>query len=45
MDNLYITSARAGLSEYDLKAQPLAGSLFVIKKSGFTGMKGFEFNG
>ncbi len=45
MDDLYITSARAGLSEYDLKAQPLAGSLFVVKNSGFTGMKGFKFNG
>ena len=45
MEDLYITSARVGLLEYDLKVQPLAGSLFVIKKSGFKGMNGFEFNG
>lgn len=45
MDDLYITSATEGLSEEDLKKQPLAGSLFVIKKCGFEGMKGFEFDG
>ncbi len=45
MEDLYITSARVGLLESDLKAQPLAGSLFVIKKSGFKGMNGFEFDG
>lgn len=45
MDDLYITSAKAGLSENDLRAQPLAGSLFVIKKSGYKGMNAFEFDG
>ncbi len=45
MEDLYITSARTGLSESDLNAQTLAGSLFVIKNSGFMGIEGFEFNG
>lgn len=45
MDDLYITSAKTGLSEYDLKEQQLAGALFVIKKCGFNGIRGFEFNG
>lgn len=45
MDDLYITSARTGLSDDDLKIQPLAGSLFVVKKSGFKGMPAFEFKG
>lgn len=42
--DLYITSARTGLSEDQLKGQPLAGSLFVIKNTGFTGLPFFEFN-
>jgi sugar lactone lactonase YvrE len=45
MEDLYITSAKVGLSEHELKAQQLAGSLFVIKNSGFKGMNSFEFNG
>jgi sugar lactone lactonase YvrE len=45
MNDLYVTSAREGLSEEELKEQPLAGSLFVIKKCGFTGMSDFEYNG
>ena len=45
LEDIYITSARTGLSEDDLKNQPLSGSLFVIKKSGFKGMDTFEFNG
>ncbi len=43
--DLYITSARTGLSDDQLKEQPLAGSLFVIKNIGFTGLPFFEFNG
>ncbi|MCE7062192.1 SMP-30/gluconolactonase/LRE family protein [Dyadobacter sp. CY343] len=31
LEDLYITTARKGLSESDLQAQPLAGSLFVVK--------------
>jgi sugar lactone lactonase YvrE len=42
--DLYITSARNGLSEGQLKKQPLAGSLMVIKKIGFSGLPLFEFD-
>jgi sugar lactone lactonase YvrE len=45
LNDLYITSAREGLSEYDLKEQPLAGYLFVIKNSGFKGIEAFEYDG
>jgi len=45
LNDLYITSAREGLSEADLNEQPLAGSLFVIKKTGYKGMDAFEFDG
>ncbi len=38
LENLYITTARKGLSEEELKRQPLAGSLFVIENCGYTGM-------
>jgi sugar lactone lactonase YvrE len=43
LGDLYITSARTGLSSEQLKEQPLAGSLFVIKKMGFSGLPAFEF--
>jgi sugar lactone lactonase YvrE len=43
--DLYITSARIGLSDDQLKEQPLAGSLFVIKNIGVTGLPLFEFGG
>ncbi|MEO6220920.1 MAG: SMP-30/gluconolactonase/LRE family protein, partial [Ginsengibacter sp.] len=45
MNDLYITSAKTGLSEYDLKEQQLAGALFVIKECGFGGIEAFKFNG
>jgi len=41
--DLYITSARIGLTEAQLTEQPLAGSLFVIKNIGYTGLESFEF--
>ncbi|MET3114208.1 sugar lactone lactonase YvrE [Pedobacter sp. CG_S7] len=44
LENLYITTARSGLSEQELLDQPLAGSLFVLKNSGFKGVKAFEYN-
>src|SRR5678815_196750 len=44
MDDLFITSAREGLSEEDLNKQPLAGCLFVIKKCGFKGMEAFKYD-
>ena len=43
MKDLYITSARKGLSAAELEKQPLAGSLFVIKESGFTGVEANKF--
>ena len=43
MKDLYITSARKGLSVAELEKQPLAGSLFVIKESGFTGVEAYTF--
>jgi sugar lactone lactonase YvrE len=36
--DLYITSARAGLTRNEIKKQQLAGSLFVIRNSGFKGV-------
>jgi sugar lactone lactonase YvrE len=42
--DLFITSAKTGLSETELKEQPLAGSLFVIRDCGFQGLPAFEFN-
>lgn len=44
LGDLYITSAKVGLTEQQQEEQPLAGSLFVIKNSGFQGMAAFEFD-
>ncbi|HEY9049216.1 MAG TPA: SMP-30/gluconolactonase/LRE family protein [Ohtaekwangia sp.] len=41
--DLYITSARKGLSEEALQQQPLAGSLFVIRNCGFQGSAPHRF--
>ena len=41
--DLYITSARVGLSEAQLEKEPLAGSTFVLKKCGFSGFPMTEF--
>lgn len=38
MQDLYITSARHGLTDEELQAQPLAGSLFVVKNTGQQGL-------
>lgn len=43
LDDLYITSAKKGLSDRELQKQPLAGSLFVVPNCGFKGMPAFEF--
>lgn len=43
LEDLYITTAKVGLTEQDLEQQPLAGSLFVIRDCGFRGMPAFEF--
>ncbi len=42
-DDLYITSAKVDLTEAELKEQPFAGSLFVIRQCGFKGLPSFEF--
>jgi sugar lactone lactonase YvrE len=44
LKDLFITSARKGLTEEELKNQPLAGALFVIKDCGYQGLPAFEFN-
>lgn len=41
LEDLYITTARTGLTKEALDLQPLAGSLFVVRKSGYTGVPGF----
>ena len=38
LQDLYITTARTGLSESDLRSQPLAGSLFVVRQCGYRGL-------
>jgi sugar lactone lactonase YvrE len=45
LNNLYITTASKGMSEEALKEQPLAGSLFVLKDSGFKGLPAEKFKG
>ncbi|MEY2905476.1 MAG: hypothetical protein RJA52_1492, partial [Bacteroidota bacterium] len=43
MEDLFITSAKTGISPEQLENQPLAGSLFVIRKSGFSGYPSNRF--
>lgn len=45
LEDLYITSASVGLSESQLKEQPLAGALFVIKNVGVKGSPAAYFPG
>lgn len=44
-EDLYITSARTGLTPEKLSSQPLAGYLFVIKNSGCKGLAPYSFAG
>ena len=44
-EDLYITTARVGLTEDQIKDQPLAGSLFVWRNCGYKGLPAFEFEG
>ena len=44
LTDLYVTSASVGLSTEDLEEQPLAGSLFVFRNSGFKGIPAHQFN-
>jgi sugar lactone lactonase YvrE len=43
LEDLYITTAKVELTSEELLQQPLAGSLFVIKKCGYRGVRGFQF--
>jgi len=43
LNDLYITSARVGLLDDELKMQPLAGSLFVVKNCGYQGIPASKF--
>lgn len=43
LEDLYITSARKGLNDTELREQPLAGSLFVIKNCGYKGIPAYEY--
>ena len=43
LEDLYITTARVDLTEGELKKQPLAGSLFVVRNCGYKGVLAFEF--
>ncbi len=44
LEDLYVTTAKPGQMEHDLKKEPLAGALFVIKNCGFKGIIGTEFD-
>lgn len=41
--DLYITSARSGLTENELNKEPLAGSLFIVRNIGVKGNPPFQF--
>ena len=43
MQDLYITSAKKGLSKAELEKQPLAGSLFVVRNCGHKGLPSNKF--
>ena len=43
--DLYITTAREGLSESELASQPLAGMLFVVRDSPWQGLPSARFDG
>ena len=45
LDDLFITSARTGLTDDQLAQQPLAGSTFVLTNCGYKGMLPHEFAG
>jgi len=44
LNDLYVTSAKTGLTASDLKKQPRAGALFVIRNTPFKGFPAIEFN-
>ena len=44
LQDLYITSAKVGLTAQQLEKQPLAGSLFVVKNCGYQGLPTVAFD-
>ena len=44
MDDMFITSARVGLTDEQLAEEPLAGSSFIISNTGFKGFRFPAFN-
>ena len=42
LNDLYITTAKGGLTDDELAAQPLAGSLFVVRNMRYTGREPFR---
>ncbi len=44
LQDLYITSAKTGLTAFQLQEQPLAGCLFIIRNIGCQGLPLFEFD-
>lgn len=45
LNDLYITSARQGLSDAKLQEQPLAGSIFVVSNLKYKGLSSFSYKG
>ena len=43
LQDLYITTASTGMSNEELRGQPTAGSLFVVKNSGYCGLEPIHF--
>ena len=43
-DEMFVTSARRGLNEKQLKEEPLAGAIFQIKNSGYRGMSFYRYH-
>lgn len=45
LTDLYVTTARVGLTPQELEEQPLAGALFVLENCGFRGLPAAGFGG
>lgn len=45
LDDLYITTAKEYMDEATRAAQPLAGHVFIVRKSGFKGLPSLAFEG
>ena len=45
LDDLYITTAKTGMSENDLQREPHAGKLFVVRNCGYRGLPPVSYRG